>query len=487
MLAGDGVVRVEDAREHLLPERRHFGGEPARQHRETHDLDEADILFFDVVQLRVRVVDAERKFLTCEIAAQHKVKLKVVPAPPCDWRDRVVGDPARLGEKLPGRVAVAPPGLENDARKVCQPRRLRAAQTQNGHRPADDPAVDVLVARNMEAILDRRAVHRKAVPPALEMVVDEDGPADDRQVGVRADEVVRKERDEFEQTRKIPAVDVHGLVRAVQNDAVLVVVDIGRILQRPGLGAERERDEAVVLPRGEAGTAGIALVFGAEQTGGDAPRALPLEGGGDVLRVFFGLREVHGDLERAKLCVRHPLRILGREVGADVAGGDPQRVVVVRGLLRRVAVERAEALLDLRGARRENAHETAGERFARFRTAVNDAARGGIVADRAQQFPKRGRGGGLVRIDVDAEGVEQGVDRPAAVALREQAVFHAVVGESRTDATDHIVPPISRVPTGRRRTARQVPGPSRASTRFLKAAARDAGTHAITVPPKPPP
>ena len=42
------------------PEVGHFLFEPSGQDRQTHDLDEADVLLFDVVELCVGVIDAQR-------------------------------------------------------------------------------------------------------------------------------------------------------------------------------------------------------------------------------------------------------------------------------------------------------------------------------------------------------------------------------------------------------------------------------------------
>ena len=50
----------------------------------------------------------------------------------------------------------------------------------------------------------------------------------------------------------------------VQHDAVLIVIDVRRVLQEPFLAADAERDEPVVLPRRVVHAPGIALVLAAE-------------------------------------------------------------------------------------------------------------------------------------------------------------------------------------------------------------------------------
>ena len=47
----------------------------------------------------------------------------------------------------------------------------------------------------------------------------------------------------------------------VEHDAVLVVIHIGRILQKPGSAMDRDGDHPVVLPGRMIDPAGIALIF----------------------------------------------------------------------------------------------------------------------------------------------------------------------------------------------------------------------------------
>ena len=69
-----------------------------------------------------------------------------------------------------------------------------------------------------------------------------------------------------EEFREGIAVNLHRRVLAVKADAVLVVIDIGRILQKPGLFIDCNRNNPEVLPRGVIHATRIALIFRAEQT-----------------------------------------------------------------------------------------------------------------------------------------------------------------------------------------------------------------------------
>ena len=65
------------------------------------------------------------------------------------------------------------------------------------------------------------------MPPALEMVVVQDGAAHDGQVGIAAQQVVGELRHKSEEPPEGAPVDAHGHVPAVQHDAVLGVVGVG--------------------------------------------------------------------------------------------------------------------------------------------------------------------------------------------------------------------------------------------------------------------
>ena len=46
-----------------------------REHRQTHDLDQTDIFFLDVMQLRVRMVNTKRILIRRDVIAEHQIQL----------------------------------------------------------------------------------------------------------------------------------------------------------------------------------------------------------------------------------------------------------------------------------------------------------------------------------------------------------------------------------------------------------------------------
>ena len=100
---------------------------------------------------------------------------------------------------------------------------------------------------------------------ALEMLVCQNAAADDGQVGIRAEEIVRELLDERKQLIKRRAVNDHRRVLGVHHDRVLIVIDIRRILEAPRLAVDRDRHDAEILPCRVRDRARVADVFDAEQ------------------------------------------------------------------------------------------------------------------------------------------------------------------------------------------------------------------------------
>ena len=87
----------------------HLCLQAAGQDGETHDLDEADVFFFDMVELCVGVVDAQRMLRRGDVVAQHQIELELAIPHPGDGGDGVVRLAVGLGVDKAALVGVAPP------------------------------------------------------------------------------------------------------------------------------------------------------------------------------------------------------------------------------------------------------------------------------------------------------------------------------------------------------------------------------------------
>ena len=141
-----------------------------------------------------------------------------------------------------------------------------------------------------------------------------------------------------------------------EDDAVLVVVDIGGVLQEPGLPAQLQGDEPVVAPGGLVGAAQVALVLPAEGALGVAGLG-GVFGGGNGLGVLLRLGEVDGDDQIPVRGGGGPHPVLLNPVHPDVVGRAGQLVVVVGGGLLVLFVEAVELPHHLGGAGHQAVHQ----------------------------------------------------------------------------------------------------------------------------------
>ena len=100
------------------------------------------------------------------------------------------------------------------------------------------------------------------------MLVAQDGATHDGKICIGADEVVGKYCNEVQELIEGCPVDLHGRMLGIEGDAMLIIVDIGTVLEIPVLPGDVNGDDPVILPGGMVDTACIALVLRAKLTFG---------------------------------------------------------------------------------------------------------------------------------------------------------------------------------------------------------------------------
>ena len=120
------------------------------------------------------------------------------------------------------------------------------------------------------------------------MVVVQDGAADNGQIGVGTQHVVGQLPHEGKELLEGAAADLHGGMLGVEDDAVLLIISIGRILDVPVLIGQLDGHHAVILSGREVAAAAITGVFNAQHALGIADTGSVLELC-DLLGVLFGL------------------------------------------------------------------------------------------------------------------------------------------------------------------------------------------------------
>ena len=180
---------------------------------------------------------------------QDQIQFVFAVPHPRDRRDRVVR--LTVGFRKDHRVGVriAAPLGENFAREVTELLLVRRVQTNHRHRVLHDTAVHIFKPRHFKAELFLGLLHREGMMAALKMLMGENAAADDGQVRVTAEEIVRELLNERKQLVKGRPVNHHRRVLGVHHDRVLIIIDIRRILEAPWLAVDRDRHDAEILPR----------------------------------------------------------------------------------------------------------------------------------------------------------------------------------------------------------------------------------------------
>ena len=109
LLQGFGVLCGGQVRHQHIGKVEQFLLQAAGQHGQTHHLDEADVLFFDVVQLGMGVVHTQRMLRGGDVVTQHQVQLILAVPHPGNGGDGVVGFAIGLGKDKAAFIGVAAP------------------------------------------------------------------------------------------------------------------------------------------------------------------------------------------------------------------------------------------------------------------------------------------------------------------------------------------------------------------------------------------
>ena len=304
----------------------------------------------------------------------------------------------------------------------------------------------------------------------------ENAAAHDGQVGVAAHEIVGEQAHEIQQLAEGSTLDLHGSVLVVEHDAVLVVVDVGAVLQVPSVVVDGERDDAVILAGGVVHAACIAFVLGAELALGVGALGSQF-GGGNGLGVFFGLREVDGDIQIAVGGLGDPFQVALDAVAADIIGVLTEFIEPVGGGLRAFAFV---AFLEIgahdAGPRGQYAHELCVEQVAGGGVVLAHTAGNGIIYQRFEDAFQIGiahlalRRGKVVQL----HGHKQLVADVNFIIGQDKAGVQPVIHKLLNGGRNHSTAP----PSGRMLSTWQRPSPRMASMWALKSASISAGTKA---------
>ena len=485
LLQGFGVLCGGQMRHQHIGKVEQFLLQAAGQHGQTHHLDEANVLFFDVVQLGMGMVHAQRMLRGGDVIAQHQIQLILAVPHPGNGGDGVVGLVVGLGKDKAAFIGVAAPSsqqLIGQLHKACV---ICTGQTDAAHGPVHDAGLHVLKAGEHPGLFNGSLGHGKLVMTALEMVMAQDAAAHDRQVGVAAHKIVGEQTHKIQQLAEGCPLDLHGCVLVVEYDAMLVVVNVGAVLQIPRAVVDGQRDDAVIFAGRVVHAACVTLVLHTQLALGVSALGRKLCGG-NGLGVLFRLGQVDGDIQVAVFGLGDPFQVALDAVAADVVGVLTELVEPVGGGLRTlVLVPLLKVCAHDAGARGQHAHQLGIKQVACGGIVRAHAAGNGIVHKGLEDAFQIGvahlavRGGKVVQL----HGHQQLVADIDLVIGQDQPGVQPVVYELLDGSGDHSTAP----PSGRMLSTWQRPAPRIFSMFALKSASISTGTKACTVPAKPPP
>ena len=243
-------------------------------------------------------------------------------------------------------VAVFTPAGED---KVCclhQKLWLLVTQSDNRHGPLDDSCFNLGESLNCKACFHGGTSHGEGVVSSLEMLVTQNGASYDGQVCVGAYHVVGELSHKVKELTKGRLVDGHGSVSLIQQDTMLVVVYVGRILEAPSFSLDGYWNNAVSATSGMVQAASVAFVFHTELALGITALRLQL-GCSNGLGILFWLGQVDGNVQVTVFCGSNPLHVTLNSVTTDVVVVLGKVVEPVGGRLRRFLVQSVEFGYDL--------------------------------------------------------------------------------------------------------------------------------------------
>ena len=180
-------------------------------------------------------------------------------------------------------------------------------------------------------------------------------------------------------------VDLHGHMPGIEHDAVLVVVNVGRILEAPVLPADGNGNDPMIGPGRMVHPPGIALVLPAQL-------ALGISGLRGVLGRGYGsgillrLAQIDGDVHLTVGAVVLPAHILRNPIAADVVGITAEPIVPLGGRLRALGVPFPEGADDLPGHGRDCAHNPGVENVPGGDVVFAQTLFHGVVQNSGQNF-----------------------------------------------------------------------------------------------------
>ena len=199
-----------------------------------------------------------------QVVAKNKIQFVVCASAACDRCNRIMRFPVCFCQDHRCFICVTAPACKDSVCKVYQLLRIFGGQTNNGHRPFHNACFDIFITLKRNLCLNRCTFHCKCIASALEMIVSQNRTADDWQVCIGTDKIMRKLTDKIQQLAEAGTIDFHRCMFFIKTNAMFIVINIWGILKIPGRTVDLHRYDPMILSGRIIQTAGIAHVFGAQ-------------------------------------------------------------------------------------------------------------------------------------------------------------------------------------------------------------------------------
>ena len=281
--------------------------ESSGQYEKSHNFNDTDTFFLDVVQSFFGVEYAVRMSLVRSVVAEYEIYYVFVFFLAHDRRYRVVLI-GSLADDVYAFVSPVVPCCKYVARCLVNLLFVFAYESDYAVVPVCDIDLDFLVFRALVTCTVAYAHHRKNFETALIVIVSKYRAAYDRQSGIAAHEVMGEQIDKIEQPAERRGAYVHRAVFVRESDRVFFVILIRRILQMPIFVIELYRYGAQRLSCRMVHIACKADVGRAEHACGVSALGLKFCQC-DLFGILFGFRKVYRNAYLAELSVVFPLDV----------------------------------------------------------------------------------------------------------------------------------------------------------------------------------
>ena len=194
-----------------------------------------------------------------------------------------------------------------------------------------------------------------------------------------------KQSNKFRKVFKGTAGNLHGHMLAVQNNAMLIIVGIRGILQKPLPAAKIQGYQAMRLAGRVTGMTGKALILPAQQ-------ALRIAGGlhqlclGNITGILFRLGKINRNIQIAILGSRLPDNIFVNTRLSYIVRSNTQLIIVIRSQLRRPVIICPESPDYLRRPWHHAVHQQRIKQITLVGSILNDSLLRSIIQHPAQDL-----------------------------------------------------------------------------------------------------